>query len=110
MVTIKHSNDNDFKIDIQTKFEKLLATKFPLLKSVDKWNQEMWHNNGNLVISLIFLKKTFKFCFFNNSNLQLDKLQRWSTTIYSRNYEFGNDEKIDWFKIEKLIEETLNNQ
>ena len=92
-------------IEIQEKFENLIQSKYPFLDPVEKWNQKMWHKEGKLIVSLIFLSKKLKFCFFNNPNIKLDKLQRWSATIYSQNLEYQNDEEINWDKIQNLINE-----
>jgi hypothetical protein len=97
------------QIVIQEKFEAILQEKYPLLEPIDKWKQTMWHLNENLVVSLIFSSKKLKFCFFNNSSLKLDKNQRWSTTIFSENIEYGYEDIINWKKIEGLIESTVIN-
>ena len=97
----------NIKVDIQAEFEKRLEAKFSFLQPVDKWKQTMWHKEGNLIICLVLSAKKMKFCFFNNPNLTLDKLQRWSTTVYSQNLEIANEDKVDWEKIEELIVETL---
>lgn len=99
--------ETNFRADIQAEFEKLLLSKFSFLQPVGKWQQIMWHKEGNLIICLVFSAKKIKFCFFNNPNLTLDKLQRWSTTIYSQNLEISNGDKVNWEKIEELIVNTL---
>ncbi len=97
----------NFEIETQTQFEKLLECEFPTLEPINKWNQTMWHKEGHLIISLIFLSKKFKICFFNNPNITLHKLQRWSSTIYSQNLEYKNDDKVDWDKIQELLNNTI---
>lgn len=101
--------DVDFKLELETKFEKIIIAKYPILQPVDKWKQIMWHKEGNLIVSLMFSTKKLKFCFFNNPNIKLDKLQRWSTTIYSQNLEITDESKIDWNIIEELTNDTIKN-
>jgi len=95
------------EIETQTIFRKLLASNYPNLQSTKKWRQTMWHNDGSLIVSLIFLSKNIKFCFFNNPDIHLDKLQRWSANTYSQNIEYENGMKVDWDKISELINSTL---
>lgn len=95
------------EIEIQEEFEHLIKSEYPFLDSVEKWNQKMWHKEQNLIVSLIFLTKKIKFCFFNNPNIELHKLQRWSSTIYSQNLEYQYNDEISWDKIRKLINETV---
>lgn len=96
------------EFEIQEEFEKLIKREYPFLAPFKKWNQKMWHKEGALVVSLIFLSKKLKFCFFNNPNIELHKLQRWSSTIYSYNLEYDYDEKINWEKIRKLINKNVD--
>ena len=100
----------DYQVETQYKFEKLLATKFSQLQPINKWRQTMWHLNGNLIVSLVHLSNKSKFCFFNNPELVLDKLQRWSSSVYSQNLEIDQNTKIDWKKISYRISETMENQ
>ena len=102
--------ENQNKDKIKIKFEKLLQDKFSFLQPVDKWKQIMWHNDGNLIIALIFSAKKIKFCFFNNPNLQLDKLQRWGRSVYSQNLEISYQDNIDWKSIQQFISETLEHR
>jgi hypothetical protein len=97
----------NIKIEIQEEFENLIKNEYPLLEPIKKWNQKMWHKKGNLIVSLIFLSKKLKFCFFNNPNIELHKLQRWSSTIYSQNLEYKSNDEINWDKIRSLINETI---
>ena len=99
----------DIQVEIQTKFEKLLATKHGELKPIKKWKQTMWHLNGKIVVSLVHLSKGSKFCFFNNPKLELDKLQRWGSTIYSQNFEIEQNTIIDWDNISYWITDTIKN-
>ncbi len=101
--------DTAFRTDVQAKFEELLKARFPILQPTDKWKQIMWHKEGNLIVSLVLSTNKLKFCFFNNPNLKLDKLQRWSTTIYSQNLEIINEREIVWDEIEALIDSTVKN-
>lgn len=98
------------KIDIQTRFEELLQSRFPLLQPCNKWKQTMWHLEGNVVVSLIQLSKKTKLCFFNNPTIQLDKIQRWSASIYSHNLEYQNESQVDWERIDELIQNTIETQ
>lgn len=100
----------NIQIETRTRFRRLLASKYPSLKSTEKWRQTMWHNDGSLVVSLIFLSKKIKFCFFNNPNIELDRLQRWSSNIYSQNREYENGMEIDWERISELINTTMQIQ
>lgn len=95
------------EIEIQDEFEKLIKSDYPFLVPIQKWNQKMWHKDGKLIISLIFLSKKIKFCLFNNPTIELDKRQRWSAMIYSQNLEYHYDDTIDWEKIKKLIDKNL---
>ena len=95
------------EIEIQEEFEKLITREFPFLTPTQKWNQKMWHQDGELIISLIFLSKKMKFCLFNNPTIKLDKRQRWSATIFSENLEYHYEDTIDWEKIKKLIAKNL---
>ena len=98
--------ENEIKIELQSEFGKLLVAKFPFLQPVDKWKQMMWLKEGKLIVSLIFSAKKIKFCFFNNPNLKLDKLQRWSAAIYSQNLEIAYGDTVDWETIEKITRDT----
>ena len=43
-------------IEIQEEFEKLITREFPFLTPIQKWNQKMWHRDGELIIlSLIHI-------------------------------------------------------
>ena len=95
------------EIEIQNEFEKLIKRNYPFLAPIQKWNQKMWHKEGELIISLIFLSKKMKFCLFNNPAIELDKRQRWSATIYSQNLEYHYEDTIDWEKINKLIDKNV---
>jgi hypothetical protein len=95
------------EIEIQNEFEKLIKCNYPFLAPIQKWNQKMWHQEGELIISLIFLSKKMKFCLFNNPDFELDKRQRWSATIYSQNLEYHYEDTIDWEKINKLIDKNV---
>ncbi len=97
-------------LEHQSQFETLLGTSFPSLQPIKKWNQTMWHNDGDIIVSLIFLSKKMKFCFFNNPDLELDKLQRWSATIYSQNLEFSYEDSVNFDRIKSLIEDTIHSQ
>ncbi|MEM6815917.1 MAG: hypothetical protein AAF600_16275 [Bacteroidota bacterium] len=92
---------------IQDSFENLLAEKFPELKPIEKWKQTMWHQNGDLVVSLVPLSKKVKFCFFNCPHLELDKTQRWGTTTTSENLEIPDGSVVDWEQIEQLLTRIL---
>lgn len=94
------------QINLQQKFEEILAKEFPQLQPVKKWRQTMWHLDGNLVVSLVHLSKKSKFCFFNNPNLEIGKIQRWGATIYSNNLEVTSEQNVDWDQISKMIKET----
>ena len=93
---------------IQAHFNKLLADKYPMLQPIDKWKQVMWHQDGDLIVSLVLLQKKVKFCFFNSSNLTLNKTQRWGTTITSENLEVENGEAVDWERIDMLLKKMLD--
>ena len=67
----------------------------------------MWHQDGELIISLIFLSKKMKFCLFNNPTIKLDKRQRWSPLNFSENLEYHYKDTIDWEKINQLIAKNL---
>ena len=95
------------EIEIQEEFEKLIQSDYPFLTPIQKWNQKMWHQDGELIISLIFLSKKMKFCLFNNPTIELDKRQRWSATIYSQNLEYHYEDTIDWKKIKQLIAKNV---
>ena len=95
------------QIEIQEKFEELLASKFFQLQPVNKWKQTMWHIDGEIIVSLVHLSKKSKFCFFNNPGLNLDKVQRWSSTIYSNNLEINEANEVNWESISDLIENTI---
>ncbi|GEM_PF-2538624 len=97
----------DTEVATQVRFENLLSSKFPSLEAIKKWNQTMWHKEGKLIVSLIFLSQRMKFCFFNNPNLELDKLQRWSSSVYSQNLLVENVSVIDWSKVENAIGDTI---
>jgi len=99
----------NYQIETQEKFEKLLQTKFTQLKPINKWRQTMWHLNGKVIVSLVHLTKKSKFCFFNNPEIELDRLQRWGSTVYSKNLEFINNQ-VEWDAISNLIENTIKNQ
>ena len=98
------------QIDIQTHFEELLRTKFPHLQPIGKLRQTMWHIEGNLVVSLVHLSKKTKFCFFNNANLALDKIQRWGSTIYSHNLEYTDENEVNWDEVSEFIQNTIDVQ
>ncbi len=100
----------NYQIDIQAKFEKLLKTKYSQLQPINKWRQPMWHLNGKVVVSLVHLSNKSKFCFFNNPELALDKLQRWGSSIYSQNLEVEQNTDIDWNNISYWIADTIKNQ
>jgi len=70
----------------------------------------MWQKDGNLIVSLVFLSKKMKFCFFNVPDIELDKLQRWGSTIFSQNLEYDDGNAIDWNRISELIEVTIESQ
>jgi hypothetical protein len=70
----------------------------------------MWHMDGDLIVSLIHLSKKSKFCFFNNDNIELGKMQRWSATIYSHNLEYAAAADVDWGKVDELIQNTIEAQ
>ena len=95
------------QINLQQKFEEILARDFVQLQPVKKWRQTMWHLDGNLVVSLVHLSKKSKFCFFNNPNLEIGKIQRWGSVTYSNNVEVTAVDELDWKEISKLIRETL---
>lgn len=96
-----------YQIDIQEKFDKLIQTKFSELKPINKWNQTMWHKDGSVIVSLVHLSKKSKFCFFNNPNLEVGKVQRWGSTIYSQNLEVSQNEHVDWEFVSKQITNTI---
>ena len=95
------------QIEIQEKFEALLKTDYSTLQPINKWKQTMWHQDGNIIVSLVLLSKKIKFCFFNNPNIELDKLQRWGSTVYSQNLEYKNQDVVDWDRVRELVEDTL---
>ena len=101
--------DTAFRTEVQVQFEELLKVKFPILQPTSKWKQIMWHKEEKLIVSLVFSTNKLKFCFFNNPNLKLDKLQRWGTTIYSQNLEISDASEIVWKEIEALINDTVDN-
>lgn len=98
------------QIEIQEKFKELLAAKFPQLEPINKWRQTMWQLDGKVIVSLVHLSKKSKFCFFNNPNLVLDKLQRWSSTIYSNNLEISEVDEVSWESVSRMIEDTIFSQ
>ena len=102
-------NDPSLQIEHKTqyKFENLLRSKFPFLQAVRKWRQIMWHNNGQLIVSLVFLSRKMKFCFFN-SEIELDVLQRWGSSVYSHNLEYAYGAQINWNQIERFIQHTID--
>ena len=69
----------------------------------------MWHLNGKVVVSLVHLSNKSKFCFFNNPDLESDKLQRWGSTVYSQHLEIEQNTKIDWRNISDWIRDTTKN-
>ncbi len=95
---------------LQKKFEQLLSKKFSNLQPTIKWNQTMWQMDGNLIVALVFLSNKVKICFFNNYEVELDKLQRWSASIFSQNLEFDSKSEVDWDEITMLIDDTIRNQ
>lgn len=95
------------EIEIQEKFETIVKSRYPVLQPIQKWNQRMWIREEKIIVALIFLSKKLKFCFFNNPNIELDKLQRWSSTIFSYNLEYENDELIEWDNVKHLIDSTI---
>lgn len=99
-----------YQIEIQGKFEELLKLKFPTLEPTNKWNQTMWHIEGKPIVSLIHLSKKTKFCFFNNPDIELDKTQRWGSTVYSQNLEYSVNDSVNWDKVGKLIQNTIDDQ
>lgn len=94
------------QINLQQKFEDILAKDFSQLQPINKWKQTMWHLDGNLVVSLVHLSKKSKFCFFNNSNLEVGTIQRWGSTTYSNNVEVTSAVNVDWDQISRFIKET----
>jgi hypothetical protein len=101
-------NLKEIKSLIENNFHNLLEKSFPKLQAVNKWKQIMWHNEERIIVSLVFGKNKIKFCFFNNPTIKLDKLQRWSQTVYSQNLEIKNESLIiDWVYIKELIQKTL---
>jgi len=102
-------NETGFRLDTQAHFEQLLLSQFPFLEPIDKWKQTMWNKEGQLIVSLVFLSQKVKFCFFNNPIIELDKLQRWGSTISSQNLEYDNRSPINWRKVQELIDSTIQN-
>ncbi len=94
--------------ELQENFEQLIADKYSQLQATTKWNQTMWHINGDLVVSLIHMANKSKFCLFNNDELDLDKLQRWNTTTYSKNLEVHDSKSIDWSLLSEMIDQTIS--
>ena len=70
----------------------------------------MYHIDGKIIVSLVHLSNKSKFCFFNNPHLELDKLQRWSQTIFSHNLEINKNSNIEWESISSLIESCVKIQ
>jgi uncharacterized protein YdhG (YjbR/CyaY superfamily) len=101
------NNDKDLANKLETEFESFLKSKFPSLKSIEKWKQTMWHLNGNLIVSLVSSKNKIKFCFFNTDKLDVKVLQRWSASTFSLNLEYNYEDKINWKKIQEMIEQTI---
>lgn len=95
------------QINLQQKFEEILAKDFSQLQPINKWRQTMWHIDGKLVVSLVNLSKKSKFCFFNNPNLEVGIVQRWGSTTYSNNIEVNGAAEVDWKTIIKLLRDTF---
>lgn len=101
------TSDQDLANKLQKDFENFLKSKFPSLNSIEKWKQTMWHLDGNLIVSLVTSKNKIKFCFFNVDKLDLKVLQRWSASTFSFNLDYNYEDKINWDKIKRIIEQTL---
>jgi hypothetical protein len=108
MTTTNHLLVKQWQGEIEQQFHTILKKSFPKLKAENKWKQTMWHLNERIIVCLVFGKNKIKFCFFNNPSIKLDKLQRWSQTIYSKNLEIENSNLVDWEYVEELIKKTIN--
>lgn len=108
MSTNNYLQIRQWQEEIDQHYHTLLKNSFPKLKAENKWRQTMWHINERIIVCLVFGKNQVKFCFFNNPTIKLDKLQRWSQTIYSQNLEIKNEQFVNWEYVEKLINTTID--
>ncbi len=108
MSTNNYLQIRQWQEEIDQDYHTLLKNSFPKLKAENKWRQTMWHINERIIVCLVFGKNQVKFCFFNNPTIKLDKLQRWSQTIYSQNLEIKNEQFVNWEYVEKLINTTID--